>query len=225
MKKTLGSILILAVVVAIAVFVIRLNNQEVSEEVLSSQSANVAPAVENRFPAISNLHSIDVRRIPGEITMFLNSDDFVEQGCPNPYVTYGGADTNCAVHNYNCSTQSVVGSTVLTPGDYFACGGQEGVSMSEGVMSCLINKCLMPTGIDIGLLTNVPSMNIEMHMGGVHPIVLDIEQKLQAKGFFTLTPDQTFGYKTLDAIKAFQTANRLPATGILDSQTINLLIR
>lgn len=190
-----------------------------------SQPANVVSAVENMSTTISDLHSIDVRRIPGEITMFPNSDDFVGQGCPNPYVTYGGADSNCAVHNYNCSTQTQGGSTVLTPDDYFACGGQEGVDMSESVMSCLVNKCLMPAGIDLDILDNLPNTDIDMHIGGSHPVVLDIEQKLQAKGFFTLTPDQTFGYKTLDAIKAFQTANRLPATGILDSQTINLLTR
>lgn len=190
-----------------------------------SQTANVASAVKNKSTESSVLNSIDVRRIPGEITTFLNSDDFVEQGCPNPYVTYGGADSNCEVHNYNCSTQIQGGFTVLTPDDYFACGGQEGVNMSESVMSCLVNKCLMPAGIDLDILDNLPNTDIDMHIGGSHPVVLEIEQKLQAKGFFTLTPDQTFGYKTLDAIKAFQTANRLSATGILDSQTINLLAR
>lgn len=192
-----------------------------------SQSANVASAVEDKFMSteLLVLNSIDVRRVPGEITMSLNNDGVIERGCPNPYVTYGGASGNCAVHNYNCSTQIQGGSTVLTPDDYFACGGQEGVDMTENIMGCLINKCLMPAGIDLDILDNLPNIDIDMHMGGSHPVVLEIEQKLQEKGFFTLTPDQTFGYKTLDAIKAFQTANRLPATGILDSQTINLLIR
>lgn len=313
MKKTLGSILILAVVVAVAVFVIRLNNQEVSEvEVLETQSANVSrslvsnksnsangdvvsvikndisnhgnrglgcnrsvsgawgangncfvvfsncsvmdgvrPLTSNDFNHCDNAssgnseafqsclesqclgHDIDIQNtISVDVNRKLSSgvnntgieivvtEDSLDNACL--YAINGGNSAtgqNCSVTYPDCTT--IEGVTVITDNDLINCDGPD-------YMSCLENICLPPTGT--GIEDILPSdegikISLTLNPGTIHPLVLSVERYLAEKGFFTLTPDQVFGYKTLDAIKAFQTANRLPVTGSLDSKTINLLIK
>ena len=53
--------------------------------------------------------------------------------------------------------------------------------------------------------------------------VTDIQSKLQALGYFGIEPTGYFGDYTVDAIKAFQEANKLNVTGELDAETLAVL--
>ena len=53
--------------------------------------------------------------------------------------------------------------------------------------------------------------------------VTDIQSKLQALGYFGIEPTGYFGDYTVDAIKAFQEANKLNVTGELDEETLAVL--
>jgi len=56
------------------------------------------------------------------------------------------------------------------------------------------------------------------------PIVLDLQNALQAKGVLHDAPDGLFGAHTEQAVKDFQSANGLFANGIIDAQTWNKLL-
>jgi peptidoglycan hydrolase-like protein with peptidoglycan-binding domain len=51
-----------------------------------------------------------------------------------------------------------------------------------------------------------------------------LQQQLNAHGYNVGTPDGSFGPATTDAVKKFQTANGLPATGVVDAATWNKLL-
>ena len=53
--------------------------------------------------------------------------------------------------------------------------------------------------------------------------VLDIQTKLHELGYFAIDPTGYFGDYTVDAIKAFQEANKLTVTGELDAETLAVL--
>ena len=53
--------------------------------------------------------------------------------------------------------------------------------------------------------------------------VLDIQTKLHELGYFGIDPTGYFGDYTVDAIKAFQEANKLTVTGELDAETLAVL--
>ena len=55
------------------------------------------------------------------------------------------------------------------------------------------------------------------------PLVRSAQQSLNDKGFDAGAPDGQWGPKTEDAVRSFQNANGLAATGQLDSQTIAAL--
>lgn len=96
--------------------------------------------------------------------------------------------------------------------------------------ACFANRCL--GSIDDS--TNRPSKEEVIGLyesllqnlapGSSDPLVYVIEFELQKRGFFPLTPDTTFGYRTRDGIKLFQQKNNLPATGILDRATLSRLL-
>ncbi|HEU5306964.1 MAG TPA: peptidoglycan-binding domain-containing protein [Acidimicrobiia bacterium] len=51
-----------------------------------------------------------------------------------------------------------------------------------------------------------------------------LQQRLNALGFDVGAPDGSFGPTTTAQVKAFQTANKLPATGVVDAATWNALL-
>ena len=53
--------------------------------------------------------------------------------------------------------------------------------------------------------------------------MLDIQTKLHELGYFGIDPTGYFGDYTVDAIKAFQEANKLTVTGELDAETLAVL--
>lgn len=53
--------------------------------------------------------------------------------------------------------------------------------------------------------------------------VRTLQTFLVANGYLNATPDGNFGPKTLAAVKKFQTANRLPALGLVGPQTRALI--
>ena len=55
------------------------------------------------------------------------------------------------------------------------------------------------------------------------PLVRSAQQSLNGKGFDAGAPDGQWGPKTEEAVRSFQNANGLAATGQLDSQTVAAL--
>ena len=53
--------------------------------------------------------------------------------------------------------------------------------------------------------------------------VRNVQQALNAKGFYAGPADGQWGPSTEIALKQFQTAQGLPATGVLDTRTMNAL--
>lgn len=152
----------------------------------------------------------------------------VDKAIPDCIDGVDNAPTNlqtCRVQT--CEGNILSGSGPLSDAQFYSCLDDTPLGeATDAQLGCLADECLNFTGETAGSLGTQVLQDFTLFVPGViNPLVLDIEQKLQAKGYFALTPDQTFGYKTLDAIKALQSANKLPATGILDSQTINLLVK
>ena len=73
------------------------------------------------------------------------------------------------------------------------------------------------------LNTTLPGFTV-MKSFPYSPIVLDLQNALQAKGVLTDAPDGLFGGHTEQAVKDFQSANGLFANGIIDAQTWNKLL-
>ena len=63
---------------------------------------------------------------------------------------------------------------------------------------------------------------VDLGVGSTGPVVGRVQTALNANGA-TLTADGTFGQLTLAAVKAFQTAKGLPATGTVDAATATAL--
>lgn len=63
----------------------------------------------------------------------------------------------------------------------------------------------------------------EFKLGDDDTKVGDIQAKLRDLGYYTDTVDNFFGANTETAVKAFQTANNIDATGVVDEATYNAL--
>jgi hypothetical protein len=141
-------------------------------------------------------------------------------GCAH-LINYGGGSDNCSVTWPDCSIES--GSVQLTSQDESYCDNLSGGN-DYMFMGCMESRCL-GYGVDGVLVPIALNSEIDFDIGEVNNLVFDVEQKLRSKGFFFLDPGNVFRGETFDAIKSFQLANRLPVTGVLNSQTINFLLR
>ena len=61
--------------------------------------------------------------------------------------------------------------------------------------------------------------------GDKHVTILEAQMALTKIGFYTGDISGSFGAKTEEAVKKYQSANRLKVTGILDTTTINMLLK
>jgi len=63
----------------------------------------------------------------------------------------------------------------------------------------------------------------ELRLGEKGEDVSALQRELQNLGYFTATPTGTFGKITQESVRSFQQVNRLPISGVADSQTLALL--
>lgn len=63
----------------------------------------------------------------------------------------------------------------------------------------------------------------DLMVGDKSDAVLDAQRRLAYYGYYTKGLDGSFGNGTFQAVKEFQSANAIPATGIVDSATMTLL--
>ena len=64
----------------------------------------------------------------------------------------------------------------------------------------------------------------ELKTGDRGGSVLKVQNELYARGFLTEEGDGRYGRNTESAVRAFQQENGLEATGIVDDETMNLLL-
>jgi hypothetical protein len=156
MKKTLGSILILAVVVAIAVFVIRLNNQEVSEEVLSSQEASAISA----FGLIIEDDIISIPDCISSVAPITNGP-----GCA---VTTCGGGVSVGAHSF--TNASIALCVSLDEWSYEGWGGD----YSQETWGCLANQCLNHSSDD-GLFSSIQQVAFDRRSTDMIDDIINID--------------------------------------------------
>jgi cell wall-associated NlpC family hydrolase len=78
------------------------------------------------------------------------------------------------------------------------------------------------TAIDIKIKQKnlIPENFTQLQAGATGELVKTIQQKLQQLKLLTIEPTSTYDAATVEAVKKFQTANSLEATGIVDKATL-----
>lgn len=102
-------------------------------------------------------------------------------------------------------------------------GGQNGAAARKAyLIKC---KNVIPRNISFDPPAPVvdPLSIVVAKKGDNSPYVSDLQGMLNKKGF-ALATDGIFGAKTEQAVKEFQLKNRLPVTGMIDTNTLNKLM-
>jgi peptidoglycan hydrolase-like protein with peptidoglycan-binding domain len=68
-----------------------------------------------------------------------------------------------------------------------------------------------------------PAIPVALKPGSKGPETLEAQEQLQSLGYLTATPNSYYGVGTTAAVKSFQSANGISATGKLDISTATLL--
>lgn len=65
----------------------------------------------------------------------------------------------------------------------------------------------------------------QIYMGSQHPVVLEVENQLKKKGYFTESPDTIFDQSTKQAVQDFQKSQKFTQTGELTGETFVALFQ
>ena len=76
-----------------------------------------------------------------------------------------------------------------------------------------------------GSVDNLQSASTSLLLGASGKSVGDLQARLKELGFFQGESDGNFGLSTVEAVKAFQAKNGLPADGLVGPQTRALLFK
>lgn len=76
-----------------------------------------------------------------------------------------------------------------------------------------------------GSVTNLTGSVTSLQLAPSGKSVAELQARLKELGFFRGEPDGTFGSSTVEAVKAFQAKNGLPADGLVGAQTRALLFK
>lgn len=95
---------------------------------------------------------------------------------------------------------------------------QESIGLpADGVAG---SKTLKTLDIKIRQMSLIPEGFIQLKAGDSSNLVKNVQQKLAALKLYTGEPTSTYDAATAEAVKKFQTANKLEATGIVDKATL-----
>ncbi|KAM3113487.1 peptidoglycan-binding protein [Phormidesmis sp. 146-33] len=95
--------------------------------------------------------------------------------------------------------------------------------IADGVVGSQVYQALNDSSGTVGTIPRPIANSRELTIGSSGSDVENLQNQLEALGYFDASPTGYYGLLTRDAVLRFQAAQRLPQTGIADARTLNQL--